>query len=222
MALLSYIRCSQHILGTVIVSTRWDLPSHFYATFVSYRERAPLKLWYIALDWGVEIQWNVFTCYSQPCLVLSNLPSLKEVIRSNMQYKNTIYSHCQPWDKTNFLSIYSVESYWDCWISQGCRSASSPGLIFRTLQGDPERDLRFYFKEHSHFFLATKKSRETGATFNWLGWCFTSSARSTSLSLSLLNWGSYLVSFFSSLFLCTVIHRLLCFLCTVQSDFNCN
>lgn len=41
------------------------------------------------------------------CLVLSNLPSLKEVIRSNMQYKNTICSYCQPRDETNLLSIYS-------------------------------------------------------------------------------------------------------------------
>lgn len=45
MALLSHIPCSRNILNTVIVSTRWDLPSHFHTTFVSYSERAPLKLW---------------------------------------------------------------------------------------------------------------------------------------------------------------------------------
>lgn len=55
---------------------------------------------------SVECFYLLFSATSG-CLVLSNLPSLKEVIRSNMQYKNTICSHCQPWDETNLLSIYS-------------------------------------------------------------------------------------------------------------------
>lgn len=80
MALLSHIRCSQRIRNTVIVSTRWDSPFHFHATFVPYSEFAPPNR-------GVADLWNVFTCSSQPRLVPSNLPSLKEVIRSNTQYK---------------------------------------------------------------------------------------------------------------------------------------
>lgn len=164
MALLSYIQCSQHILSTVIVSTRWDLPSHFYTTFVSYSECAPLKLWYIALDWGVENQWNVFYLLfsaTSVCLVLSNLPSLKEVIRSNMQYKNTICSHCQHRDETNLLSIYSGKVIGTVEFHKGLGKLIDnclfSGAYIQHSVGKLEQDLRFYFKDYSSFSLATIK-----------------------------------------------------------------
>lgn len=67
---------------------------------------------YDALHLTEELKKSVKCFYllfsaTSVCLVLSNLPSLKEVIRSNMQYKNTICSHCQPWDETILFSIHS-------------------------------------------------------------------------------------------------------------------
>lgn len=127
MALLSYSRCTRRILNTVIVSTGWDLPSHFYATFASYSGCAPLK---VAIHCTWLRSWTsagcFFTCYSQPhqrALRFSNLPSLKEVIRSNMRDRNTVCSRCQPRDETNSLSVYSGKVI-ETWISQALRSTN--------------------------------------------------------------------------------------------------
>lgn len=74
--------------------------------------------------------WKSVKCFyllfsaTSVCLVLSNLPSLKEVIRSNMQYKNTICSYCQPWDETNLLSIYSDKVIETVKFHRGLRSTN--------------------------------------------------------------------------------------------------
>ncbi len=127
--------------------------------------------------------WKSVKCFyllfsaTSVCLVLSNLPSLKEVIRSNMQYKNTICSHCQPRDETNLLSIYSGKVIGTVEFHKGLGilidDCLLSGAYIQYFVGKLEQDLRFYFKDYSSFSLATK-NRKTVATFNWLQWCFTS------------------------------------------------
>lgn len=79
-----------------------------------------------------------------------------------MQYKNTICSHCQPWDKTNLLSIYSGKVIETVEFHKGSGILIDDCLFSRAyIQhriGKLEQDLRFYFKDYSSFSLATKKT----------------------------------------------------------------
>lgn len=174
MALLSYIRCSQHILNTVIVSPRWDLPSHFHTTFVLYSECVPLKLWCIAPDWGVEKSVKCFYLLfsaTSVCLVLSNLPSLKEVIRSNMQYKNTICSHCQPRDETILFSIHSGKATETVEFHRGLGILIDDCLFL----GAYIQQLIGKFEQHSRFILRFMQlSRQSGTDLPHWRWplCF--------------------------------------------------
>lgn len=100
MALLSRIWCWRaRMRNAVIVPTRWDSPSHFHTTL--YPARARRWTCNAISNWSDgNLTKRFFTCSSQPPLVLSNPPSLKVVISSNVKYKNTIGSHCQGGSET--------------------------------------------------------------------------------------------------------------------------
>lgn len=83
-----------------------------------------------------------------------------------MKYKNTICSHCQPWDETNLLSMYSGKAIETVEFHKGLgilidNCFCSPGPIFSILWGNRSRILGFILR----ISLATKK-RNTAATFN--------------------------------------------------------
>lgn len=85
-----------------------------------------------------------------------------------MQYKNTIGSHCQSWDETNLLSIYSGKVIQTVEFHKGLGTLIDDCLFsvayIKHLVGKLEQDLRFYFKDYPSFSLATEK-RKTAAYF---------------------------------------------------------
>lgn len=97
-------------------------PQHCNCVY-SMRLAVPLSYDFCFIQWvhATEVMmhctwlrsWKSVRCFyllfsaTSACLVLSNLPSLKGVIRSNVQYKNKICSNCQPGDETILFSIFS-------------------------------------------------------------------------------------------------------------------
>lgn len=102
--------------------------------------------------------WKSVKCFyllfsaTSVCLVLSNLPSLKEVIRSNVQYKNTICSNCQPWDETILFSIYSSKAIETAEFYKGSGKLIDDCLFWEGLYSAPRRKIwaafKVYFKKH--------------------------------------------------------------------------